>query len=228
MLYPADIPWWMLVNRASVIRAAAEIGPDGGLLVLSGPQTFGHMEALSFVAKQLERFGWRCHDLSTTGPISAASVALDGMDAVFPAEPGSIPQRAQLAGLGLATLRRRVTDLLVQRRDRNAWFVPYVDHSGPLSPADLDFLAGLVSRELTIVVTSVASSDWDQVDCDIVELTPFSELHVELCLRRQGLTALVEDWADYATSITLPDGGVHPTAAYVWLQTVAPGEERMA
>lgn len=224
---PTDIPWWCLIDRAGVIRASADFARVGGILVLRGPAAFGHLEALRFTAHQMTRFGWLCHDISLLGPRDGSSIALEGLEAIAPTSSGSFSHRALLSGIGLSYLREHINKELDRVTDRHAWLVPYCDEHNPLDRKDMEFLSAITSDKLSIVLTSLGPTDFDDVDCEVVELVSFTVRHLELCLRRAQVFDILENrLADALPSMLMADGSVLPLAAYTWLQRVAQPEVR--
>jgi len=212
------------VDRAAVIRAAAQFADEGGVLVLEGPAGFGHIEAASFAVRELRRSGWRCHDLATDGPLDGERVAILGLESTFPTGAGGISQAAQLSGLGVSLLRRHVRLAFAEHGARECWVVPYVDAAAALDRVDLDFFGSIASGRLALVLTSLGHTGWSRSpNIEVVELTGFLTKHVELCLARGARLAGFEpeELGTALDEVRLPDGTILPVAAYTWLQQVA-------
>lgn len=223
-LWTHTLEWWALVNRAAVIRAAAQFAEDGGVLVLEGPPGFGHIEAASFAVRELRRSGWRCHDLATDGPLDAERVAILGMESTFPTAAGGISQAAQLSGLGVSLLTRHIQLAFADHGRRECWVVPYVDATAAMERVDIDFLASIASGSLALVLTSVGGTAWSSsANIEVVELTGFLTKHVELCLARGARLVGFEpeELGTALDEVRLPDGTVLPVAAYTWMQQVS-------
>jgi len=224
-LWNRELHWWELVNRSAVIRSAADFAADGGILVLTGPAGFGHMEGAKLAVRQIVRYGWACHDLTTDAPQDAARLIISGVESIFPTAPNGVPQVAQLAGLGTSVLAHHVRDLCDGLLAKHCLVAAYADDNEPMARSDVDFLKSITrDAPLCLLLTSTAVSRWqDFPEIPIVELDAFRVEHVRNCLVRGSHTEgfavdNLENLQAALEELALADGRIVPQAAYTWLR----------
>lgn len=221
----APLEWWELVDRASVIRAGADLGADGGVLVLAGPKGFGHQQAVRLAVRQVGRFGWACHDLSTEGPLNVEHLLISGLEALFPTAPNGVTQAAQLAGMGLSQLVRHVRATSAELTEKHCFVASYADDTAPVMASEVDALVrAAAGPSLCFLLTATHVDTWlASAGVDMVELSGFHIQHIENCLKagsnRLGVSLVpTTPIDDDLRPMMLPNGTVVPQAAYTWLR----------
>lgn len=217
----ADLPWWALVDRKEAILAGRDVAIAGGVVVLSGPAGYGHVQGLSFVCRVLTRTGWLCHDLSSVGPMSVSTLMIEALESVFPTQPGGLTHRGQIGDLGLRLLQDHFKQVFTRDEQRHCLVVPYLDEQDDLQPSHAAALEAVSSDRLLIAAGVVRPTSAGKFkDATVVELTGFSARHVELCLRRaeRASDQQIESIRPTLEALQADDGTVVPSAAYAWLQ----------
>jgi hypothetical protein len=218
------LPWWGKIDRAEIILEARSFAGTGGFLTLYGPSGYGHIEAACFVADEMSRTGWQCHDLSVDGPSDVADVAIRGLESIFPTAPGGVPQRAQVSGINRTALRGYFASVTSAEPVRHCLIVPYPDREQALSTDDLDFLRRLCSQTISLILLSDGQTNWSGPSgVQAVELRGFLTEHLEAFLAREPRLELVDVAAtrDRFQSLEAGDGRIIPAAAYTLVQQLA-------
>lgn len=223
-LWSRSAEWWSLIDRGEVIQRARDIGPSGGSLILSGSPGYGHVEAATLVATELQRFGWTCHEVSFDAEVDASEIIVRCLESLYPPLTGSVPQRAQVGGLSRSSLGRYFKQVTSAESGRHCLALLFPDRHGPMDPRELDYLGKLQSDDLSFLVISDGSSDWGaDAGFEEVLLPGFLIEHLELFVQREPrLSAVDVDkvraiFADLCAS----DGRLVPLATYTRVQSLA-------
>lgn len=222
--------WWELVDRGPVIRAAADFAAEGGALVLAGPSGFGHLEAANLAVRQMRRYGWVCHDLTSDGPVDARELIIAGLESIFPTAQHGVPQRAQLGGMGVSRLSHHVRTVCADLTTKHCLVAPYADSTQQFDRGAVSSLLSIaLASPICFLLTSLDVAAWSEhTDVEFVELAAFDVQHVRNCLMRGSHTegfpfGTLGALSEELRSLTLSDGKIVPQAAYAWLRQRALG-----
>lgn len=216
--------WWSLIDRGEVIQRARDVAVTGGSVVLSGSPGYGHLEAATLAATELQRFGWICHEVSFEAEVDASEVVVSCLESLYPPATGAVPQRAQVGGLSRSALARYFKQVTSAEPNRHCLTLMFPDRHGPFEPRDLDYLGKLQSDGVLFLVVSDGQTSWSADPAfEEVLLSGFLIEHLELFVEREPRLASVG--ADRVRAmfedLRGADGRLVPLATYTRVQSLA-------